>query len=41
MKKFWAAFAALAVKAALYAAEHPDQVIALISQVKGKNVSRN
>lgn len=34
MKAFWKKVAALAVKLALYAAEHPDQVIAAAQLAK-------
>ena len=35
MKKFWQVLAQVAVKVALYAAEHPDQVIAAVNAAKG------
>lgn len=31
MKAFWAKFSEVATKLALYAAEHPDQVAAIVS----------
>lgn len=31
MKSFWASLAHIATKLALYAAEHPDQVAAIVS----------
>lgn len=34
MKSFWALVAKYAVKAALYAAEHPDQVATLVNAAK-------
>lgn len=34
MKTFWAAVAKYAVQVALYAASHPDQVVALVSAAK-------
>lgn len=34
MKAFWKKVAALALKAALYAAEHPDQIIAAAQLAK-------
>lgn len=36
MKAFWKALATLAAKVAVYAAEHPDQVIAIASAAKAK-----
>lgn len=36
MKKFWAAFAKVAVQVAMYAADHPDQVIAIVNATKKK-----
>ncbi|MGE3341511.1 MAG: hypothetical protein AB7J46_06480 [Candidatus Altimarinota bacterium] len=36
MKKFWAFISKYATKLATYAAEHPDQVIAVVSAVKAK-----
>lgn len=34
MKSFWALLAKCAVKVAVYAAEHPDQVISLVNTAK-------
>jgi len=34
MKAFWAAIAKYAAKLAVYAAEHPDQVIAVVNAAK-------
>jgi len=34
MKTFWQTLAALATKVAIYAADHPDQVIALVNAAK-------
>lgn len=34
MKAFWSLIARYAVKAAIYAAEHPDQVIAIVNDAK-------
>ena len=36
MKSFWSVVLKLLVKAALYAAEHPDQVVAIANEAKGK-----
>lgn len=36
MNKFWSAIAKYATKVAVYAVDHPDQVIAIVTQVKGK-----
>jgi hypothetical protein len=34
VKKFWSALAKLLVKGALFAAEHPDEVINVVKSVK-------
>ena len=34
MKKFWSTIAKYAVKVAVYAADHPDQVIAIVQASK-------
>ncbi len=34
MKSFWQAVAKYAVKVALYAADHPDQVISLVQSIQ-------
>lgn len=34
MKKLWEALASVLTKAAIYAAEHPDQVIAIATAAK-------
>lgn len=34
MKTFWSTLAQFAVKVALYAADHPDQVISLVAAAK-------
>lgn len=34
MKAFWAAVARAAVRVAVYATEHPDQVVAIVNAVK-------
>jgi hypothetical protein len=34
MKAFWAAVSKYAAKVALYAAEHPDQVLAVVNAAK-------
>lgn len=34
MKAFWSFLAQLATKAALYAADHPDQIIAIVNAAK-------
>lgn len=34
MKSFWSFLATFATKIALYAAEHPDQVIAVVNAAK-------
>lgn len=36
MKKFWSFLARHAVKLAVYAADHPDQVIAIVSKAKAQ-----
>jgi hypothetical protein len=36
MKTFWKALAKIAVKVAIYAAEHPDQVNAIVADLTKK-----
>lgn len=40
MKGFWSILAKLAVKAAMYAADHPDQVIQIVNDVKAAKAAK-